>query len=89
MIIHKRFEDGANVLGHRLGHGGIPVGVGEGASDTAELPIEGVRLAADGMGTLFQNGYVILQLQEPTAEVAYCQYDAGADQETVLYSETL
>ncbi len=89
LIVYERFEDGGNVLGRCLGHGGIPVGIGERAPDEAELPIEDVRLATDGTGTLFQNGYVMLQLQGPTAEVTYYQYDASEDRETVLHSETL
>jgi hypothetical protein len=89
LIIYKRFPDASNVLGRCLGHGAIPVDVSERISRKAAVPVEDIKLATTQTGNLFQNGYVLLNLRESTAEVTYYQYDVEADTESVLYTEPL
>lgn len=89
LIVYKKFPEGGNFLGRCLGHGAIPVGINERVPGEAAIPVEDVRLSADSSGDLFQNGYVILELQQSIAEVTYYQYDADIDQETVLFRETV
>lgn len=89
LVVYESFAEGGDVLGRCIGHGAFPVGVDEPVPDAPAVPVEDVKLAADQTGGLFQHGYVMLELEGPTAEATYYQYDADSNQETPLYSEAL
>ena len=78
------------MLARCVGHGAFPVGVDDKLQRDFSVPIEdSVTLNPDQSGALFQHGYAILELNGPTAQVTYFEYDDGTDRETALHSETL
>jgi predicted phosphodiesterase len=87
LVVYKRFEvaDGLEILGRCIGHGAFPVGVHEDSDPIEpEIPVEDVHLAEDRKDPFLQHGYVLMKLQNDTAEACYYEYDAGQKRERML-----
>ncbi len=85
LVIYKKY---LNVLGRCIGHGAFPVAANQIKAPNPYVPIDPITLARDKQG-FFEHGYVTLALDGPDATVTYYQYDAAADAESVLFTETL
>lgn len=86
LVIYREFQ---NILARCIGHGAFPVGVNELLPPDPNIPAEAVKLDPDHLGGLLQNGYAMVQLSGPAAEITYWQYDATTDEEALLYREAI
>jgi hypothetical protein len=85
LVVYKKF---LNVLGRCIGHGAFPVSMSEIAAPNPDILIDAITPAKDKSGFM-AHGYVTMEIDGPDAKVTYYQYDADADTEAALFTETL
>jgi 3',5'-cyclic AMP phosphodiesterase CpdA len=76
-----------NVLARCIGHGAVPVGVGQIGRPDPKVPFADLRLSADTDGGLFQHGYAIMELKGGSAKVTHYQFDPISQDEVALFEE--
>lgn len=86
LIIYENFQ---NVQGRCIGHGAFPVPVGPPLKLEPSVPVKDIKLEPDSIGGLFQHGYALMELDGPSAQVSYFEYDPDTNKERVLHSEVL
>jgi 3',5'-cyclic AMP phosphodiesterase CpdA len=86
LVIYDKYLD---VLGRCIGHGAFPVDVDERVNRNAAVPMSQVSVAVGSDGAQYQHGYVIVDLAGSTAKATYYQFDAGTQDETEVFSESL
>ena len=76
-VIYKPYQ---GVLARCIGHGAYPVGITEIAASPAhsEVPLESVTLSKGE--SFYSHGYVVMELNGPTAQVSYYQDSDPEDQ---------
>jgi 3',5'-cyclic AMP phosphodiesterase CpdA len=86
LVIYDKF---LNVLARCIGHGAFPVDVDEKVSRNASIPVSQVTVAVGSDGAQYQHGYVIMDLAGASAKATYYQFDAGTQEETEAFSESI
>jgi hypothetical protein len=80
-------EKDLNVLARCIGHGAFPVsGTTPYAAPNAGVPLEPINLDLDPTN-FYRHGYVLMQLDGPSADVSYLQVDAETGEENCLFHE--